>query len=93
MGINYGACQSKSVKEHIQLRSARLKAGQGTENQLSAEHIALSVDSGKQNPSTTNDLLDFAEGESLVRRDQVQMRPGVKLTDFGGQYARSNNLG
>jgi hypothetical protein len=44
------------------------------------------------NLSTTNRYITFAERQTLVRRDQVQMQPGVKITPFGIRYADSKNL-
>lgn len=42
--------------------------------------------------TTTNRYIDFAEKESLLRRDQVRMHPGVKLTQFGIHYAESKRI-
>ena len=44
------------------------------------------------NLSTTNRYITFAEKETLVMRNQVRMKDGVKITQFGIRYAESKNL-
>jgi hypothetical protein len=89
--------QASEEQQEISFPDADMKSGVHhllrTLIRQSGEEIEASLPGAiGHNPTTTGRYIDFAVRESLVRRDQVKMQHGVKITPYGQRYAESHRL-